>query len=279
MKLTIWGARGSLPAPSPDNQEFGGNTSCVELSDKETLIILDAGSGIRQLGDRIARDTKRIDLLLTHLHLDHIMGLGFFAPLYNPAVTVHIWGPASNKGSLQERLTRYLSPPLFPIRLQDLPCQLQFHELSESSFEIGGLQLFSTYVCHPGPTLAYRIENSNTSFAYIPDHEPELGASNFPYEAAWTSGYDIAKGVNLLFHDAQYTKEEYLPRIGWGHSTFMAALEFANLAKVQQLVLFHHDPFHTDEQLKTSLAEVKKSLNYPFEVSLAKEGESFLLRD
>lgn len=277
MKITIWGSRGSIPSPSPETNTIGGNTSCVQVVHEDSFIILDAGSGIKRLNNVIPPETKKIDILLTHLHMDHIIGLGFFAGLYNPTMKINIWGPTSITEDLQTRLTRYLSPPLFPIRLQDLPCQLELKEINHSQFQIGALKIHSAYVCHPGPTLGYRIESSNSVLTYIPDHEPVLGSVDFPNEPNWTSGYDLAKDADLLFHDAQYTKAEYQPRVGWGHSTMKDTLQFAELTRVKQLQFFHHDPTHTDDQLKEMMEEEMNQKKYNFPVGLASEGDVFLL--
>lgn len=277
MKITIWGTRGSLPAPSPENNQYGGNTSCVSVSQGDTFIVLDAGSGIRRLGSAIPPGISRIDILLTHLHLDHIMGLGFFGPLYNPKLQVNIWGPTGYKESLFTRLQRYLSPPLFPIRLQDLPSQPNIIEINESDFDIGPFQIKSSYVCHPGPTVGFRLDNGNAVLAYLPDHEPALGAARFPYEPDWTSGYQLARNADLLLHDAQYTAEEYQPRVGWGHSTMDDALQFAEMAAAKKLLFFHHDPAHTDEHLQYLLLKAMENKHFSFEAGIAAEGDAFLL--
>ena len=203
------------------------------------------------------------------------MGLGFFGPLYNPNMTVNIWGPTCHRESLESRLTRLLSPPLFPIRLSDLPCKLNLLEIDESEFQIGGLSINSEFVCHPGPTIGYRIKNGTHVLAYLPDHEPKLGSSNFPHEPEWTSGFNIAKGADLLFHDAQYTPEEYMPRVGWGHSTVKDTLAFAQMTQVKKLMLFHHDPSHTDEQLREMLGAEINGEEYGFEIGIAAEGDEF----
>lgn len=279
MKITIWGSRGSLPAPSLDNNEFGGNTSCVSVQQGDAIIILDAGSGIRRLGQSFPPGITRVDILLTHLHLDHIMGLGFFLPLYNPNMQVNIWGPTGYKESLFTRLQRYLSPPLFPIHLKELPSQPKIFEINESRFDIGPFHIQSSYICHPGPTIGFRIENGHSVLTYLPDHEPALGAAHFPREPEWTSGYELARNADLLLHDAQYTTEEYRPRIGWGHSTMDDALQFAELAAVKKLLFFHHDPSHTDTQLHYQLEHALKNKHFSFEAGIAAEGEVIELAD
>ena len=156
MRVTLWGTRGSLATPGPETARYGGNTSCVEVRGREgTVLVLDAGTGIRRLAATLPDSVRRVDVLLTHLHMDHIQGLGFFAPLYRPDIEVHIWGPASTALSLQTRLTRYLSPPLFPVGLSELPCKL--HEVPGGEVDIGEFRVSSALVCHPGPTVGYRI--------------------------------------------------------------------------------------------------------------------------
>ncbi len=277
MNVTLWGTRGSLGTPGPEAVRYGGNTSCVELRGEDgTLLVLDAGTGVRRLGNTIEPDIKRVDILLTHLHMDHILGLGFFQPLLQPDLEVHIWGPSSTTLGLRARLTRYLSPPLFPVSLRDLPCRLTLHDVVQvGRFEIGPFAIRANLVCHPGPTVGFRITEKNTSIAYIPDHEPALVSPSDPTDPAWISGFELAEGVDLLIHDAQYTEEEYLDHIGWGHSALPDVLRFAATARVKKLILFHHDPGHTDAVLDQIYEDLDPNL--PFEVESAIEGTSFKL--
>ena len=174
-------------------------------------------------------DKHRVDLLLSHLHMDHIQGLGFFAPLYDERMDVHIWGPSNQGLSLHARLGRYLSPPFFPVHLRDLACRLTVHEVPCGEFAIGPFRIDSALICHPGPTVGYRIECEGASLAYLPDHEPALGAREFPLGADWTSGFALARGVDLLIHDAQYSAAEYAqPRwLGAQHRRARAAVRRA----------------------------------------------------
>lgn len=278
MKLTVWGCRGSLPAPGPEKDIYGGNTSCVQILHNDSCIILDGGSGIQRLGVSLKSEFKEIHILLSHLHIDHTMGLGFFLPLYNPAVTVHIWGPATSEESLLHRLRRYFSPPLFPVRLSEMPKHPVIHEIHNSEFSIGDLKIKSNYICHPGPTLGYRITSKNATVAYMPDHEIPLGSANFPNEPEWTSGFDIAKNADLLFHDAQYRPAEYKDRIGWGHSSIEDTLSYAKLCNVKKLSLFHHDPAHTDAQLDQLLHDFTAKKTFDFEVEMCAEGNVYDFR-
>jgi phosphoribosyl 1,2-cyclic phosphodiesterase len=251
MRVTLWGTRGSLPSPGPETTQYGGNTSCVEVRAEDgSLLVLDAGSGIRRLGGAIAGDVQRVDLLLTHLHMDHIQGLGFFEPLFRPATEVHIWGPSSTTLDLRTRLSRYLSPPLFPVRLRDLPRHPSIHDVvSVGAFRVGPFAIHAELVCHPGPTVGYRIEADGASLAYLPDHEPALGLDAFPGDLDYVPGLGLAEGVDLLIHDAMYSAEEYQRHVGWGHSSLSQALAFADAAGVKRLVPFHHDPSHGDDEL------------------------------
>jgi phosphoribosyl 1,2-cyclic phosphodiesterase len=276
VRVTLWGTRGSLATPGPETVRYGGNTSCVEVRGANgTVLILDAGTGIRRLGASVGPDAGRVDLLLTHLHMDHIQGLGFFRPLDQPGQEVHIWGPPSTTLDLRARLGRYLSPPLFPVRLRDLPCRLTLHDVPLGEFDIGGLKIIAALVCHPGPTVGYRISEDGVSIAYLPDHEPALGAHQFPDKTDWISGFDLAEGVDLLIHDAQYDSAEYAQHVGWGHSAIAHTLGFAARAGVKRLVTFHHDPGHDDTALDRIIEEARGSADLPFELIPGTEGARF----
>jgi phosphoribosyl 1,2-cyclic phosphodiesterase len=274
MRVKIWGCRGSVPTPGPGTVEYGGNTSCVEVSlDDGGLLVLDAGTGIRALGlELLERGLHRIQLLLTHMHLDHLEGLRFFAPLWDERVTLDIWGPPSPVLSLQERIRRSFSPPLFPIDLRELPSQVTFRDVPRLPWTLEGASIRADLVLHPGPTVGYRIEAADSSFAYLPDHEPAL-AGIAGRSTDWISGASIAGDADLLLHDAQYSEDEYEERIGWGHSSVEAAVEFTRAVAARRLVLFHHEPGHTDDSLRR-LEDHAQSLGDGGEQapSLAREG-------
>jgi phosphoribosyl 1,2-cyclic phosphodiesterase len=250
VRLKIWGCRGSVPTPGPGTVEYGGNTSCLEVDlEHETAVVLDAGTGIRDLGfELVERGTRRVHLLLTHLHLDHIEGLRFFAPMWDERVTLDIWGPPSPVSSLKERIARSFSPPLFPIDLGEVPARVTFHDVPRQPWTVDGASLAADLVVHPGPTVGFRIEAGGSIVAYLPDHEPAFtGIRDRPSE--WISGAAIAEGVDLLIHDAQYFEDEYVERIGWGHSSVADAVAFAQAVRARSLVLFHHEPRHSDDSL------------------------------
>jgi phosphoribosyl 1,2-cyclic phosphodiesterase len=275
MQVTLWGTRGSLATPGPEMTRYGGNTSCVGVVGREgTILVLDAGTGIRRLAATIPESKRRLDILLTHLHMDHIQGLGFFAPLYRPEIEVHVWGPGSANLQLQARLMRYLSPPLFPVSLSELPCRLSFHEVASREVDIGEFRVRSALVCHPGPTLGYRIcAPDGRVLTYLPDHEPALAAAQFPsLPREWTSGGELAAGSDLLIHDSQYSAVEYPGHCGWGHSSLNQALDFGTLTGVKQFVPFHHDPSHTDADLDRLIAQAVEERKPAYRVTPGMEG-------
>ncbi len=275
MKIRLWGVRGSIPTTSPDSKFYGGQTSSMFVSEENNQLILDAGSGIQGFNSMSIPESKRIDVLLTHLHMDHIQGLGFFKALFIPDLEVHIWGPISNTSSLHSRLSRYLSPPLFPVLLRDLPCKLVLHEIGNGEFEIGHFKVTASYIIHPGPTLGFRITGKKSVFTYIPDHEPALGPHGMVNNGRWTSGFDLAASADLLYHDGQYTAQEYNTRKGWGHSSYHDVLQFASLAEVKHLLIGHHDPTHNDARLNEIFTSIKENNLYPFKYELAMEGMEF----
>ena len=252
MRVTVWGCRGSVPTPGPDTVTYGGNTSCVEVAlARDTALVLDAGTGIRPLGfDLERRGIGHVHICLTHLHLDHLEGLRFFAPLWDERATVEIWGPPSHLLSLRERIARYFSPPLFPSELRDVPAALTFHDVPRTQWTIGDASITADFVLHPGPTVGFRIELGSASFAYLPDHEPALAGPLEPKPADWISGTALAEDADLVVHDAQYFADEYRQHVGWGHSSVDDAVAFAHAARAKRLLLFHHEPRHSDHALE-----------------------------
>jgi phosphoribosyl 1,2-cyclic phosphodiesterase len=239
MRIKYWGARGSIPTPGPEMSRHGGNTSCVELTLSDgSEVILDAGTGISALGRERTLDAGRVHLLLTHLHLDHIQGLMFFEPLFDPGCEVHVTGPTALGGELLNRLARYISAPLAPIEIRELPARMSFNDVGTCKWEFGPATIEAAFVNHRGPTLGYRVTDGDVTLAYIPDHEPALGQR-----------LDKSAPVS-------------------------DSVEFARRADVRCLSLFHHDPLHDDAAVD-ALAEQARSLaDGMFErVEAAREGE------
>ena len=217
LSARIWGCRGSVPTPGEATVRFGGNTPCVEVRTSDGgLLILDAGTGLRQLGAQLERDGP-VHVLLTHLHFDHVEGLRFFAPFWRAGTELHIWGPPSPLHTLEERIARAFSPPLFPIELSDTPATVTFHDVPHEPWEIEGVRIDAQSVSHPGPTLGYRLSMNGSAMAYIPDHEPVLGVELADLEPEWISGHGIAAGVDLLFHDCQFSEPD--THLAWAGGT------------------------------------------------------------
>lgn len=271
MIVSIKGVRGSVPTSNNETNLFGGNTSCITVYEDGCLLIVDGGTGIQNV-KLPGVLPKRIDILLTHLHLDHIQGLGFFHPLFETTQEVHIWGPSGASNNLRNRLNRFLSPPLFPIHFRDLPCNITLHDISNSIFEIGPFTIQSQYVIHPGPTVGFRIKGKNSVIAYIPDHEPALGPRGLLTDKKWISGFDLMENVDLLLHDAQFTAAEYKTKIGWGHSSMEDCIKLASLSSVKRLLLTHHAPSHKDDFLDEYLVGLNSTNENHLDFEFAKEG-------
>lgn len=252
----MWGTRGSLAAPGHQTVRYGGNTSCLEVRlGDETVVILDAGTGARPLGDHLVEEgVREIHVLLSHLHLDHLQRLAFFGPLYERDVNLQVWGPPSTLQPLGTRIGTYMSDPLFPVSLSDIPCRVDFHNAPLEATPLGSATVRAAQVIHLGVTLGWRLEENGRSLVYIPDHEPALGGDISALDTSWISGAELATGADVLFHDAQYAEYEYPRHVGWGHSSVEHVVTLARRTNVQRLVLFHHDPRHGDDDLDELLA-------------------------
>lgn len=273
------GMSGVDPAPGPDTVRYGGNTTCIEVRvDGDTVIILDAGFGMRPLGHLLATSgDKVIHVLLTHLNLDHLQGMAFFLSFWSDEMELHIWGPASPNQGLAQRVAAYVSSPLFPVFLSDVPSRPIFHDVPDEPWLIGSSVVEGHPVVHQGAILGFRINAHDRTLAYIPDHEPSLGVDLRHVEPDWMSGYRLAEKADVLFHDSQYSDDEYTTHIGWGHSSIDHAVAVAQAAHVDHLVMFHHDPAHSDLELESLLAEAQSSWSEGQPPVLAAEGMTLIL--
>jgi phosphoribosyl 1,2-cyclic phosphodiesterase len=258
MQVKLLGVRGSIPVPDASAARYGGNTPCAALTLSDgSRVVLDAGSGIRALGATLAGTSEPIHILLSHLHLDHIQGLLFFKPLFDPGREITIWGPPAGDGPLRDRLSRYLSAPLSPIEMRELPARISYRTCPPGTWRLGSASVAAGLVNHRGPTFGYRVSEGSAALCYLPDHEPALGQSLDTSETEWISGFALAHHAALLIHDGQYTDREYRAHVGWGHSAISDALQFARRAEARRVILFHHDPAHTDDALDALGDEAK----------------------
>src|SRR5262245_35422953 len=255
MHVRFWGTRGSIPAPGRNTAVYGGNTACVEVRAEDgTTLILDCGTGIRELGLHmleLANGPHRIHLLIGHTHWDHIQGFPFFTPAFLPGTELNIYGSSAFQRSLEDSLAGQMQYPYFPVKFNDLSSRLHHTELEEGFFRIGDVLVETQYLNHTAPTIGYRISSGRTTIVYATDHEPFW---NSPGPALHHPGdqrhIEFLRGADLVIHDAQYTGDEYRTKIGWGHSPADYATDVAIAAGVTRLALFHHDPMHDDEAIK-----------------------------
>jgi phosphoribosyl 1,2-cyclic phosphodiesterase len=246
--LKFWGTRGSCPVSGPEYLHFGGNTSTLELCYDDIHIVFDAGTGIRSLGKVFVQEkVKKIDLFLSHTHWDHIQGFPFFDPIYQSDVTMTVWSPQSR---CKELFNAVFAPEFFPVQFSDLKAKIQF-KVYDAPVKIGPLTLSFHKVNHPGVTYGFKIQTPHQTIGYVTDNELPLDAL-----------IDFFKGCDLLIHEAQYFSEEYTKKKGWGHSSLMEVIDFVEKTKARHWLVTHHDPAHTDEDLKrlAKLAHQKSSV-------------------
>lgn len=276
MRVKFWGVRGSIPCPGPNTVRYGGNTPCIELrfDDIGRLIIIDAGSGIRELGNfmmghDLPRGPMKTEIFLSHTHWDHIMGFPFFTPIYIPGTKIKVYGPVSyEQDTLEKIVGGQLTYRYFPIRGAELGAEIRYLPLKEGRFDLGdGITLITKYLNHPILCLGFRFEYKGKVFCTAYDTEPFRNIfctdpDDPSYDEAMAGEGELVareqnsvveqffSGADLLVHDCQYIEEEYnRDKAGWGHSTFEHVCPAANRAGVKQLALFHHDPMRTDDQL------------------------------
>jgi diguanylate cyclase (GGDEF)-like protein len=255
MKIRFWGTRGSIAAPGPHTAKFGGNTSCVEVrSDDGTIIVLDCGTGARELGQHLVDTTSTpigVNLLIGHTHWDHIQGFPFFQPAFAAETELNIYAPRGFQHNLEDSLAGQMQYSYFPVRLRELRSRIHFTELEEGFFRVGDILVETQHLNHTAPTIAYRITCDGASMAYVTDHEPYWKPNGREFRHPGDQRHvAFLKGVDFVIHDAQYTEAEYADKFGWGHSSIEYATDVAIAAGVQRLALFHHDPERPDGELE-----------------------------
>ena len=293
MKAKFWGTRGSLPTPGRETTRYGGNTPCVEVRLRNNnLVIFDAGTGIRALGDALMSEGESVKafIAITHPHWDHIQGFPFFKPAFISGNEFTIIGAQSKSVTLRQMIASQMDKVYFPIQLNELKAKINFHPIREETIPIFDATLTSLFVNHPQFALGYRLNSGGHSLVYISDNEPfdrEVAKSlknvekNIVKKYAAVKGdpnqriFDFARGADILIHDTTYTPEEYVNHVGWGHSHYLFSLKAAEEAGVKRLVLFHHDQMHSDEKIDEILQKCVKEIrtrNYKFECIAAAEG-------
>lgn len=270
VNIAFHGVRGSTPCCCPTLQRYGGNTSCVSIEAEGCdPIVLDCGTGLRMFGASLADEPCQVHVLVTHLHWDHIQGLPFFTPLKFADTTFSVYGPGENGESFGESFGRFMAPPFFPIESGHLPASITFDDAHDRDLTLGDAEVMARPVPHTGTTSGFRVTRNGVSVAYIPDHQEPIGDPTY----VAPSVLELCREVDVLIHDAQFTKEEFEIKADWGHATAEYAVEVARQAGVKTLVLFHHDPAHDDEMID-EITERMAALaaDEPFEVIAAAEG-------
>jgi phosphoribosyl 1,2-cyclic phosphodiesterase len=287
--LRFWGVRGSIPVPGPTTVHYGGNTSCVELRWGNELLILDAGTGIRGLGAALENESAErgieATLLISHTHWDHIQGLPFFVPAYRPKNRIRIIGFVGARRGLQTTLSDQMERPYFPIRMEQMPGTSEIEEVSEGDFRVGSFNITAAILNHPGASAGYRITLPNKrTIAFLPDFEllrshcspdPENKEVRHSGKASDESLLQLVKDADIALLDSQYTLAEYPARRGWGHNCMDDSVLICHQAGVKSLFLFHHDPSHSDEELREGLEHCRdlgKSLGSNLRIEAAQEG-------
>jgi phosphoribosyl 1,2-cyclic phosphodiesterase len=297
MKITFWGVRGSIPTPGLDTVRYGGNTSCIGLDgDDGTVLIFDSGTGIRLIGAKLAPlSPLEIHLFLTHTHWDHIHGFPFFSPAFIPNNVINIYGPPHFDKGLKEIMSQQMVYSYFPVNADELQAKVRYRDLKEETLSIGDLSITSKLMNHPVTCFAYRVVENGKSVVYTGDNEPYynfLANSNGADESERTEidmivkeqnerNVSFIKDADLLIAESQYTDDEYPSKIGWGHSATTQTLNLAIEAGVKRMVIFHHDPTHTDEIMDSIFDDIMKKYaatgHTGMEISVAREGMEIVL--
>jgi phosphoribosyl 1,2-cyclic phosphodiesterase len=288
LTLRFWGTRGSIPSPGLATARYGGNTPCVELRTADgRLVILDAGTGIRELGrvlmQRANGNGVEGDIFLTHAHWDHIQGIPFFAPLFHRGNHFTIWGSRSLQTSIDRVVRDQMSPVVFPVSFEELQARIDFQELSEERRAGSGYEVAAMAVRHPGGALGYRFTESNEGgggLVYVSDNELNA-AARYDSPREWRSKFvEFVRGAAVLVHDTMYRADEYSNFVGWGHSTYEDAVELALEASVDRLVLFHHHPERTDDEVDQCVANCRalvKARGARLDIIAAAEGMTLIV--
>jgi phosphoribosyl 1,2-cyclic phosphodiesterase len=256
MIVRCWGARGSIPVSGKEFMKYGGDTTCIEIRTKQdAIIVIDAGSGIRRLGNQLLKERRfEYTLIFTHAHWDHLIGFPFFKPIYHQETQMAIFGCHLAQASIQQIICRIMAPPNFPIALPDIHANLTYHESFPAPFEIGGMRVTALPLSHPDGGVGYRFEEDGKSFVFLTDNEL---THRHPGGLDYEDYCRFSRGADLLFHDAEYTEGDYLNKRAWGHSVYKDALRLALDAGAAKLGLFHHNQERTDQEVDAMVADCR----------------------
>lgn len=256
MKVQFWGVRGSIPVPGDTTTRWGGNSSCVLVSEGDSLLVLDCGTGARPLGRHLfSLKSRELDLLFTHFHMDHIIGFPFFGPVFAPGYQVRVTVPAFSEDEARDRLGRFVNGVYHPLRIRDIPANLSFHPIQPARpFERGPFEVLGVRMNHPGGAVGYRIAVGGHTVCYFTDTAPlarpgEGVMAGLEPPATERQVLDAIQGVDLLIFDTMFTFDEYLEKMTWGHAYPEYAVALAKAAGVKTLCMFHHAPDASDEFL------------------------------
>jgi phosphoribosyl 1,2-cyclic phosphodiesterase len=275
MRIKFWGTRGSIPVPGKHTTRYGGNTTCLELTlQSGRKVIIDAGTGIRALGDKLASENERVDihLLMTHIHWDHILGFPFFAPIYDPSTRILIDGYRTCMKGLRSTFDSKMGDGFFPIRFDEVKAEVQYIDrLGQGELEIDGTVIDSVPLQHPQGGFGYRFREGEKTLVFITDNELREDART----GRKPKGYaKFSENADILIHDCQYTAQEIDKRKGWGHSDYRAVADLASQANVKRLILFHHDPSRKDPEvtaIRIQCEELAKEKNSTMIIEAAQE--------
>lgn len=244
MRVKFWGVRGSIPTPGRLTEKYGGNTACVEIKEKKNRVILDGGTGIRELGLSLVKEVpSETALLFSHTHWDHIQGLPFFQPFFTKGSTFRVFAPSVLTNRVEAILTQQMEQHVFPVPFAALSSKILFEALPKEGLQYGDLHISFFELNHPGQAFGYRISNGKETVVYATDNEIHRAK----HKKAFKRTVKAVRGADFFIADAQYSSEEYLNnRVGWGHSTYEEAMAAAREAGVKKLALFHHDPMSDD---------------------------------
>jgi len=256
-KIHCWGSRGSVAVSGKEFLKYGGDTTCIEIRGRKgELIIIDAGTGIRALGNMLEKQKSLdINLIITHAHWDHLSGFPFFAPLYDKKSRVQIYGPHPTQASLKKIISKTMSAPYFPIEFEDIIANISFPQTKGDGYYIGDILINTIPLRHPSEGVGYRLTQDERSFVFMTDNEIDREYSN---GLNYDDYVEFARGADLIFHDAEYSMEEYRKTKGWGHSAYLHTVRFAMDAGVKALGLFHHNQNRTDEEVDAIVDECRR---------------------